>query len=77
MANKDLGGQEINLSKDEKSFLENWIIANPTSTSDITKVHAWLEKSLFKKEELLPHELDDLLRKILSGDDPGVKRKHD
>ncbi len=68
-------GQEINLSEAEKNYLEDWIIANPTLTSDIARVHALLERFSFKKEELLPDELEHLLGKILSEDKPGVKRK--
>jgi hypothetical protein len=56
-------------------YLEKWIDEHPGSLAEVKKARKFIETMTFKKEELLPFELDELFEKIIACENPVLQSK--
>jgi hypothetical protein len=49
-----------------KHVLEKWIGANAACKEEINKAREFIPRIVFLKEQLQPHELDEMLERILT-----------
>lgn len=68
----DTGFRNWVQSPDEQSdyFWKKWIEEHPESISDLKKAREFIERLHFKESQLPPEELDALLGKVISREDP-------
>lgn len=75
ITNKDFRDLVVNRNDKENHVFEKWKEANSEYANEINKAQEFIERMTFQKEQLLPSQLDEMLEKILSCDNPVIQRK--
>lgn len=57
-------------NEERNYYWEKWMEANPEKIGDLQKAREFMERMVFKKDQLQSFELDELLLKIISSEKP-------